>query len=104
VNLLSQFLDIKTIHPYMKGNGKGAIVNIPSIGDIIGSAGATAYKASKGGSRALTKGAAAEFAVDNIGVNSVHPGFFDTPMTRNMNRAKDFEAMALKATLMGRGS
>lgn len=103
VNLLSQFLGIKTVFPYLKENGGGSIINISSIGGIIGSAGATAYTASKGGSRALTKGAAVEFAKDRIRVNSVHPGFVETPMTKNMTGANDFATMAINATPMGRG-
>lgn len=103
VNLLSQFLGIKTVVPYMQQAGSGSIINISSIGGIIGSAGATAYTASKGGSRALTKGAAAELAKDHIRVNSVHPGYVATPMTQNMKGATDFADMAISATPLGRG-
>ncbi|MGU3377544.1 SDR family NAD(P)-dependent oxidoreductase [Chryseobacterium sp. M5A1_1a] len=104
VNLLSQFLGMKHVQPYLKANGKGSIINISSIGGIIGSAGATAYTASKGGSRALTKGAAVEFAKDNIRVNSIHPGYVETSMTKNMSGAADFASMAIGATPMGRGA
>ena len=103
VNLLSQFLGIKTVVPYMQQTGSGSIINISSIGGIIGSAGATAYTASKGGSRALTKGAAAELAKDRIRVNSVHPGYVVTPMTKTMKGAADFADMAIGATPLGRG-
>jgi cyclopentanol dehydrogenase len=96
VNLLSQFLGIKTVVPYMQQTGSGSIVNISSIGGIIGSAGATAYTASKGG-------AAAELAKDHIRVNSVHPGYIATPMTQTMKGAADFADMAIGATPLGRG-
>eukprot|EP01133_Synstelium_polycarpum_P016524 gene16524-19639_t len=102
VNLLSQFLGVKTVVPYMRKHKSGSIINISSIGGIIGSANATAYTASKGGSRSFTKGAAAEFAKDNIRVNSVHPGYVATPMTKEMNKASDFEQMAVGATPLGR--
>lgn len=104
VNLLSQFIGVKEVVPHMRKNGGGSIVNISSIGGIVGSAGGTAYTASKGGSRLLTKGFAIELAKDNIRVNSVHPGFVATPMTKNMKGAKDFETMAVGATPMGRGA
>lgn len=104
VNLLSHFLGLKTVVPYMRQNNGGSIVNISSIGGIIGSAGATAYSASKGGSRVLTKGAAGEFAQDNIRINSVHPGYIETPMTKEMKRADDFGAMAIGATPLSRGA
>lgn len=103
VNLVSQFLGTKAVLPYLKSNGGGSIINISSIGGIIGSAGATAYTASKGGSRAFTKGAAAELAKDNIRVNSVHPGYVETPMTTRMKGAGDFAKMAIGATPLGRG-
>lgn len=102
VNLLSQFLGVKTVVPYMRKNKAGSIINISSIGGIIGSANATAYTASKGGSRSFTKGAAAEFAKDNIRVNSVHPGYVATPMTKEMKGAADFEHMAVGATPLNR--
>ncbi|QIL37921.1 glucose 1-dehydrogenase [Pedobacter sp. HDW13] len=102
VNLLSQFLGVKTVVPYMRKHQSGSIINISSIGGIIGSANATAYTASKGGSRSFTKGAAAEFAKDNIRVNSVHPGYVATPMTKEMNGASDFEQMAVGATPLNR--
>lgn len=102
VNLLSQFLGVKTVVPYMRKYKAGSIINISSIGGIIGSANATAYTASKGGSRSFTKGAAAEFAKDNIRVNSVHPGYVATPMTKEMNGAADFEHMAVGATPLNR--
>jgi len=103
VNLVSQFLGTKAVLPYLRNNGGGSIVNISSIGGIIGSAGATAYTASKGGSRSFTKGAAAELAKDNIRVNSVHPGYVETPMTAKMKGAGDFAKMAIGATPLGRG-
>ncbi|WP_342089040.1 SDR family NAD(P)-dependent oxidoreductase [Dyadobacter sp. OTU695] len=103
VNLVGQFLGTKAVLPYLRENGGGSIVNISSIGGIIGSAGATAYTASKGGSRAFTKGAAAELAKDNIRVNSVHPGYVETPMTTQMEGAGDFAKMAIGATPLGRG-
>ncbi|ALI98878.1 SDR family NAD(P)-dependent oxidoreductase [Rufibacter tibetensis] len=102
VNLLSQFLGLKAVVPYMRQNKGGSVVNISSIGGIIGSANATAYTASKGGSRSFTKGAAGEFAKDNIRVNSVHPGYVATPMTKEMAGAADFQTMAVGATPLNR--
>jgi len=104
VNLLGQFIGVKAVVPHLLKNKGGSIVNISSIGGITGSAGGTAYTASKGGSRLITKGLAGELAKDNIRVNSVHPGFVATPMTQNMPHAKEFEAMAVGGTPLGRGA
>jgi cyclopentanol dehydrogenase len=102
VNLLSQFIGTKAVLPFMKKNWAGSIINVSSIGGIIGSANATGYTASKGGIRSFTKGAAAELAAFNIRVNSVHPGYVATPMTKGLEQAADFGRMAVGATPLNR--
>ncbi|MDF7815885.1 SDR family oxidoreductase [Hymenobacter sp. YC55] len=101
VNLTGQFLGLKTAAPYLPLGA--SIVNVSSIAGITGNAGANAYTASKGGSRLLSKGAAVELAAQGIRVNSVHPGFIDTPMVRDMAGADDFKQMAVSHTPLGRG-
>lgn len=102
VNLLSQFIGTKSVLPYMKKKESGSIINISSIGGIIGSANATAYTASKGGVRSFTKGAAVELAPFGIRVNSVHPGYVATPMTKNLDNAAEFERIAVGGTPLRR--
>ena len=63
----------------MKENGGGSIVNISSAAGIIGSQ-FSAYGASKGAVRLLSKSTAVSMAKYNIRCNSVHPGFIDTDM------------------------
>lgn len=101
VNLTGHFLGIKYAAPYMKMGS--SIVNVSSIAGITGNAGANAYTASKGGSRLLSKGAAIDLAKKGIRVNSVHPGYVDTPMVRNMEGAAAFKEMAISSTPLGRG-
>ncbi|MCE7054203.1 glucose 1-dehydrogenase [Algoriphagus sp. AGSA1] len=102
INLISQFIGIKAVVPHMKKNKGGSIINISSIAGLVGSAKATAYTASKGAVRSFTKGAAAEFAGDNIRVNSVHPGYVDTPMTKGLQNSEEFKKMAIGITPLGR--
>ena len=78
------FLGTKMAVPEMRKIGKGSIVNISSIFGIIGSPSSTAYHAAKGAVRIFTKAAAIQYAQDGIRVNSVHPGYVDTPMTHEL--------------------
>ena len=102
VNLTGQFIGMKLAIPYMKAGS--AIVNVSSIAGITGNAGGNGYTASKGGSRMLSKGAAIDLAAKGIRVNSLHPGFVETPMTRDMKDADAFRKMALSSTPLGRGA
>ena len=83
VNLDGVFLGIKHGIRAMKANG-GSIINTSSVLGFVGIPLSGAYTASKGGVRLLTKAAAMECASlgYNIRVNSVHPGFIDTPMVQ----------------------
>ena len=73
---------------------KRQIINISSIAGIRGYGKQTAYCASKGGVRLLTKAAAVEAAQGglNVRVNSIHPGVIDTAMTRGMFGNRDDDA------------
>lgn len=81
VNSKSVFLGIKYTAPEIKKSGGGSIINISSVYGIIGVKGYSAYHASKGAIRSLSKTAAMELAQHHIRVNSVHPGLIQTPMT-----------------------
>lgn len=87
VNVESVFLGTKVAIGAMKINGRdrespNSVVNISSIGGLIGAAFTTAYSSAKGAVTLLTKCAALECAKLGyaIRVNSVHPGLSDTPM------------------------
>lgn len=82
VNQVGVFLGMKAAVPAMKRAGGGSIINISSVEGLRGLPRLTAYTASKFAVRGMTKSAAVELGKYNIRVNSVHPGFIDTPMTR----------------------
>ncbi|MFB9330751.1 SDR family NAD(P)-dependent oxidoreductase [Paenibacillus aurantiacus] len=81
INLNGCVLGMKHAIPEMEKAGAGSVINISSIGGIVGMAGSSAYTAAKGALRSLSKAAAVEFAKKSIRVNSVHPGIIETPMT-----------------------
>jgi NAD(P)-dependent dehydrogenase (short-subunit alcohol dehydrogenase family) len=83
VNQKGVWLGMKAAVPAMRRRGGGSIVNISSIYGIIGSPGTAAYHGTKGAVRLLTKAAAAQYALEKIRVNSVHPGVILTPMTES---------------------
>ncbi len=85
VNLDGVFLGTKAAIEAMAVSGGGSIVNISSVLGIVGSPASAAYSAAKGGVRLLSKSAALECAEAGLGirVNSVHPGYIETPMVQD---------------------
>ncbi|HEX8447864.1 MAG TPA: SDR family oxidoreductase [Sphingomonas sp.] len=83
--------------------GGAAIVNMSSIMGLVGLPQVAPYNASKGGVRLFTKSTALEFAAAGtpIRVNSVHPGFVETPLLMESSDA-DAIAFYTGATPMGR--
>jgi len=80
-NLTGPFLLAKAVYPALKTAGGGKIINIGSINALFGSPYASAYASSKGGLVQLTKSLALAWAGDNIQVNAILPGWFDTELT-----------------------
>ena len=82
VNSDAVFLGTRAAVRHMKNHGGGAIVNLSSIEGMVGSPILTAYNASKGAVRLLTKSAALHCAREGyqIRVNSIHPGFTETAL------------------------
>ena len=81
VNLTSAFLLSKAVYPALKAAGGGKIINIGSMTSIFGASFAPAYATSKGGIVQLTKSLALAWAADNIQVNAILPGWFETELT-----------------------
>jgi 2-hydroxycyclohexanecarboxyl-CoA dehydrogenase len=82
VNLTGTFNCCQAVIPDMLEAGWGRIVNISSSSIHSGSPRMTHYVAAKSGVVGLTKALALEFAPRGITVNTIPPGFIDTPMLR----------------------
>jgi len=80
-NLTSAFLCSRAAHPHLKKAGGGKIINIGSMMSIFGAPYAPAYAASKAGIVQLTKSTALSWAADQIQVNAILPGWFETELT-----------------------
>lgn len=102
INQRGVWLGMKAAVPHIRRAGGGSIVNVSSIfGAVGGFGGSIAYHASKGAVRVMTKNAALRYAKEGIRVNSVHPGFIDTPMIEQV-KGTPIEQAILANTPMGR--
>jgi NAD(P)-dependent dehydrogenase (short-subunit alcohol dehydrogenase family) len=91
INLDGTFLGVKAAAPAMVAAGRGSIINLSSILGKVGQPGAAAYCASKGGVALMTKAVALELAPLGVRVNSVHPGYIETPMVTSFLRESENE-------------
>ena len=97
VTQTSVFLGMKAAASALKESRHGSVVNISSMYGIVGSGYSPAYHAAKGAVRLLTKTTALGWAKAGVRVNSVHPGFIDTPILGGTDRD-----MLIGTTPMGR--
>jgi NAD(P)-dependent dehydrogenase (short-subunit alcohol dehydrogenase family) len=80
VNLDSVYYGMRYEIPAIIAAGGGAIVNMSSALGLVGSPNVAPYTAAKHGVAGLTKAAGAAYAASGVRVNSVHPGYIDTPL------------------------
>jgi NAD(P)-dependent dehydrogenase (short-subunit alcohol dehydrogenase family) len=102
VNLTGVFLCMKYEIAAMKRTGGGAIVNTASVGGLIGTAGVTAYCATKHGVVGLTKSAALDHIKDGIRINAICPGGTRTAMLAEWFKDPEVERTAVAGTPIGR--
>ena len=88
----------------MKDNKYGRIINISSMYGLVGNTEipTIAYHSSKGGVINFTRAAAAELAKYNITVNCVCPGYFNTELTKDVLKTRQFQKFAKLHVPMGR--
>jgi len=85
INLNGVFYGMKYQIPANERAGGGAIANLASILGSVGTANSAAYTAAKHGVVGLTKAAALEYAKRKVRINSVGPGYIDTPLLQSLD-------------------
>ncbi len=87
INVNGIFLMSKYVVPHMRERKYGKIINIASINAVLADKDPSlfrhSYNTSKAAVRGLTMGMAASYMQDNITVNSIGPGLFESEMTEN---------------------
>ena len=92
INLIGSFRCIAyssagmmSLDPITEDGGRGAVVNTASVAAEDGQIGQVAYSASKGGILAMALPMARDLAREGIRVNTILPGFYETPIYGQMN-------------------
>ena len=101
VNLTGTMYGTHAALPHLKETG-GCVINVGSIYGLVGGPNATAYAAAKAGVANLTRSVAVDYADEGIRVNSICPGFVETPMTAEAFESDEFYEYVRGSTPMGR--
>jgi NAD(P)-dependent dehydrogenase (short-subunit alcohol dehydrogenase family) len=102
VTQTSVYLGMKIPADALRESPHASIINNSSIFGATGGFGTSpAYHAAKGAVRLMTKNAALHWATQGIRVNSVHPGFIDTPILHQA-KGTPFEEAMIASTPMAR--
>lgn len=103
VNVKGTLYMCQAVGRRMIDQGGGSIINIASIGGLVGFPGSVGYQTSKGGVVQMTRTLAVEWAPSGVRVNAIAPGHIGTALVRRQwevePHLKDF---FLTRTPMGR--
>ncbi|MBU7595773.1 SDR family NAD(P)-dependent oxidoreductase [Metabacillus halosaccharovorans] len=97
INQVSVFLGMKSVLPSMQKTKESSIINVSSLAGFRGNNhGSVAYSAAKFAIRGMTKAVALEMALEDIRVNSIHPGLIKTPMTVQKGKEEIIDHLSKK--------
>lgn len=101
-NLTGEFLFAQAAAKQMAQQGGGRIINMASVGGILGLSNTAPYCASKGGIMQMTKVMAIDLACYHITVNAICPGYIDTGLLKDAAQKQMMMDNIAKYTPMGR--
>ena len=87
INLSGVFYGLRYQIPAILASGGGSIVNVASILGKVATRNSPAYVAAKHGVVGLTETAALEYANQNIRINSIGPGYIQTPLLSGLEES-----------------
>lgn len=102
VNLFGTYRMILSLLPFLEKYNGSSIINIASIGGMIGFPNNPPYGASKAALINLTQNLAIDLSDKGIRVNSVSPGYFRTDMTRSSYENADSRKIRENQTILKR--
>lgn len=98
VNVIGAYQMVRACSEALKASARGSIVNITSIGGVLGRGSSMAYAASKGALNTLTLALARSLA-PAVRVNAIAPGFVDGGLpARVLGAAEHAQVLALQTT------
>lgn len=102
VNLDGVFHVAKAVIGGMIRRGSGKIINVCSLQSEASRPGIAPYAASKGAVKMLTRAMCVDWAKHNVQVNGIGPGYFDTPLNKDLVEDPEFDGWLRKRTPAGR--
>ena len=102
VNLTGTFLFCQAVGKVMIQQGGGKMINMVSVGAVVGFPRQAGYCATKGGILQLTKVLALDWARFNVQVNAIGPSYLETELTQGMRESKAISENLLQRTPMRR--
>ena len=102
INLKTPFFLTREFLPNMIKKKRGKVINIASLQSVRAFEKGMAYGASKGGVMQLTRAMAQAYSKDGICVNAIAPGFFETPLTKDVFKDETRAKALASQTAIGR--
>jgi NAD(P)-dependent dehydrogenase (short-subunit alcohol dehydrogenase family) len=102
VNVRGLFRVTQALVPAMIERGGGKIINLGSLGSVLGLEQRTAYALTKGAVRQYTQSLAAELGIHGICVNAIAPGYVETAMTSDLLADAGTRERLLSRIVLGR--